>query len=81
MRGPFSEAELVEKLGPLFVVSNRFGITQKGSVRVIDDLSDSMVNACFGASEMVDLGGVDAVVVLARSLLSMVDENRKVSVK
>jgi hypothetical protein len=39
LRGPFSEEQLSKELGPLFVVSRLFGIWQKGTVRVIDDLA------------------------------------------
>jgi hypothetical protein len=81
LRGPFSEAELVESLGPLFVVSRRFGIWQKSTVRVIDDLAESLVNDCFAASEKVDLvGGVDEIAVLARTMLEIVNDTREVMI-
>ena len=79
LRGPFTEKELTALLGPLFVVSRRFGIRQKGKVRVIDDLSESLVNACFGASETVDLGGIDELAVLSRSWLQAISDDRVVS--
>ena len=37
-QGPFTEEELTRRLGPLWVVSRRFGIWQRGAVRVLDDL-------------------------------------------
>ena len=81
LNGPFTEQELEDMLGKLFVVSRRFGILQKSGIRVIDDFSESMINACFGASETVDLGGVDELAALARTLLDMVKDNGKVEVK
>jgi hypothetical protein len=79
--GPHTEAELAVKLGPLFLVSRRFGIRQHDSVRVIDDMSESLVNACFGSSEKVDLGGIDELAVLARSWLEAVRDDRAVEVR
>ena len=81
LRGPFSERELVELLGPLYVVSRRFGIRQKGKVRVIDDLSESLINSCFGTFETVDLGGVDELAVLSRTWLQAISDDRKVCFK
>ena len=47
LQGPFSEEELSEKLGPLWVLSRRFGLLQDGGakLRSIDDLSESFVNS------------------------------------
>ena len=45
LRGPFTEAELVAEVGPLAVVARRFGISQQGETRVIDDCSATYVNA------------------------------------
>ena len=81
LRGPFTEKELTVLLGPLFVVSRRFGIRQKEKVRAIDDLSESLINACFGASETVDLGGIDELAVLSRSWLESITDDRVVSFK
>ena len=81
LSGPFTETQLVEQLGPLFVVSRRFGIRQGTKVRVIDDFSESLVNRCFGASETIDLGGVDELAVLAKAMLDMVKPNGDVILK
>ena len=54
LRGPFTEEELKRELGPPFVISRRFGSRQKDSVRVIDDLSESLVNVCVGTSGTID---------------------------
>jgi hypothetical protein len=80
LSGPYDPAELRRLLGPLYVTSRRFGVLQKGKARVVDDLSDSLVNSCFGTSEAVDLGGVDEYVVLARTLLEMLKDDRSVTV-
>ena len=76
MEGPFSIEQLKEQLGPLFTVSRRFGIRQGDKVRMIDDLSDSLVNTAFGASECIDLGGVNGLAVLARTFLEMVSDDK-----
>ena len=49
--------DLKRVLGPLFVVSKRFGLKQADKVRAIDDLSESLVNSAFGASYKLDLPG------------------------
>ena len=81
LRGPFKENELAEMLGPLFVVSRRFGIWQNDKIRLIDDLSESLVNLSFGCGAKVNLGGADEVALLARALVAMVGDDRTVSVK
>lgn len=43
LSGPYKESELVELLGPMFVVSRRFGLEQTDKTRAIDDMSDSLV--------------------------------------
>ena len=78
LSGPFTEAELTELLGSLFVVSRRFGIPQGGKVRPVDDLTASMVNPAFGSSFKVDLGGVDEIAVMARVFLEAVYDDRAV---
>ena len=67
--------------GGVDVISNRCGIKQKNNWRVVDDLSDRMVNACFGATESIDLGGVDEVAVLSRKILRTASADRKVEIK
>ena len=42
---PMSEQQIAAKLGPLFVVSRRFGLAQADKIRPIDDLSESLVNS------------------------------------
>ena len=52
LQGPHSKEELGRKLGPLFVVSRRFGLQQQqqSKIRPIDNMSESLVNAAFAAS-------------------------------
>ena len=44
-------------------------------------MSDSMVNACFGATESIDLGGIDELAVLCRTILQMITDDRRVTIK
>ena len=78
LSGPHSESEVAERLGPLFVASRRFGLTQSDKVRMIDDMSETLVNAGFASSFKLDLGGVDEVVVLCRALVEAVFDDRTV---
>ena len=73
--------ELKEKLGPLFVVSRRFGLKQTDKTRPIDDLSQSLVNAAFASSYKLDLSGIDGFAVLARTMLECVNESGVVSMQ
>ena len=72
LQGPYSESELVELLGPLFVASKRFGLQQPDKVRQIDNLSESLVNSAYGSSYKLDLAGVDGISVLARTFMEAV---------
>ena len=81
LRGPFSEEMLKKLLGPLFVVSQRFGIVQGPKVRQIDDLSASLINAAFCASEKMDHGGIDELAALAKFLVESVHDDGKVVMK
>ena len=78
LRGPLSHEQLKHELGPLYVVSRRFGLEQSDKVRAIDDLTESLVNSSFSSSYKLDLPGVDGVAVLARTMLDCVDEERTV---
>ena len=75
LRGPFTSEQLSAMLGPLFVVSRRFGIQQGDKVRPVDDMSESLVNSCYGSVEKVDLGGVDELAVLLRTFLDGAADN------
>lgn len=78
LEGPYTEAQLSQKLGPLFVVSHRFGLEQSDKVRAIDDMSESLVNACFGSVYKLDLLGIDGVAILARTFVESVTDDRRV---
>ena len=81
LQGPLSEAQVSELLGPLFVVSPRFGLRQHDKIRAIDDLSCSLVNMAFASTSKLELGGVDDVAVLARTILECIRDDRSVRVK
>lgn len=50
LTGPHSHEDLCNRLGPLYVVSRRFGLKQSDKTRAIDDLSEPMINAAYCAS-------------------------------
>ncbi|CAE7352777.1 unnamed protein product, partial [Symbiodinium microadriaticum] len=78
LQGPLSEQQVAEIVGPLFVVSPRFGLKQPDKVRAIDDLTSSLVNLAFASTSKLDLGGVDEIAVLARTMLECVQDDRTV---
>jgi hypothetical protein len=77
--GPYSEAQLTDMLGHDWVASRRFGISQSGKLRAIDDMSESFVNSSYGSLESVNLGGIDEVASLSKLFLDMVDDDRVVT--
>eukprot|EP00438_Fugacium_kawagutii_P017155 Skav211198 [mRNA] locus=scaffold2111:119634:121253:- [translate_table: standard] len=79
--GPYDEAQVKNMLGPLFVVSHRFGLEQSDKIRPIDDMSESLVNSCYGSVYKLDLPGIDGVAVLARTFIESVHDDRKVRMK
>lgn len=78
LQGPFTEAQVVELLGPLFVASPRFGLKQTDKVRAIDDIS--LVNSSFAAGYRLSLDGVDGIAIMARSMLEAVSADGNVSI-
>ena len=68
LEGPFTEAELLRKLGD-FVPSRRFGLQQQNKVRLIDHFSESGVNSTFGCSSRPYLGGVDEIVSVVKHMV------------
>ena len=80
LQGPFTEGQVVERLGPLFVASPRFGLQQSDKVRSIDDMSISLVNSGFAAGYRLSLDGVDGISTLSRTFLEAVQDDRKVAV-
>lgn len=79
LEGPLTEESIVEKYGPLFVASPRFGLVQSDKTRPIDDMSISLVNSAFNAKFKLDLAGVDGIAVLCRSWIEAVAEDRSVT--
>lgn len=78
LQGPLTEDEVKNLLGPLYIVSKRFGLQQSDKIRPIDDMSESKVNSAYGSSYKLDLPGVDGISILARTLLECVHEDRSV---
>ena len=72
MSGPHSWQELEDRFDGAWIPTRRFGIEQRGKLRPIDDLSESFVNAAYGAAETVDLRALDEVVWSAAALMRMI---------
>ena len=77
---PLNHKEVVDLVGPFYIVSPRFGLEQNDKTRPIDDMSKSFVNAAFGSSHKVDLPGIDGMAILARTFLDSVSDNGKVKI-
>ncbi len=78
LTGPLEEEDVRQWLGPLFVVSKRFGISQSDKIRSIDDMSESLVNAAYESTYRLDLPGVDGIAVMARTFVEAVSDDRRV---
>lgn len=78
LQGPMTEDQVAKMLGPLFVISPRFGIRQSDKIRPIDDMSISMVNSAFTPSYRLELDGVDGIAVLARAMMGAISDDRRV---
>ena len=81
LSGPFSEEQLCDYLGPMFVVSRRFGLKQSDKLRAIDDMSESLVNSAYGSSYKLDLPGIDGIATTARTWVESVGNDRIVRMK
>ena len=75
LAGPFDVESLRKLLGPLFVISRRFGVRQGDNVRPIDDFSASFVNSAFQVGFKVDLGGVDEIASTAKAFLACIKDD------
>ena len=75
-RGPFTEEELIVKLGTDFLPARRFGIEQNGSYRQIDDFSEFGHNETASRVETVYVGGVD-LFALARRWTHHINKSAK----
>ena len=78
LSGPFTDVQLREKLGPMYVVSRRFGLEQSDEMRAIDDMTESLVNAAYGSSYKLDLPGIDGISTMCRTWLESVGSDRSV---
>ena len=81
MTGPFTQKQVKEKLGPLFVPMPRFCIDQGGKIRAIDHASLYGQNSTISVPWKLVLGGVDEVAALAATWLKAVKDDRSVTVK
>ena len=81
LSGPYTETELINKLGPMFVVSRRFGLEQSDKVRAIDDMTESLVNSAYGSQYKLDLPGIDGVSTTARTWLEGIGADRRIRFK
>ena len=78
LSGPFEESELTRQLGPLWVVSSRFGLEQGKKLRPVDSMSEPFINAAFRAREKLNLQGVDQLAALTSAILGSVSNDRRV---
>ena len=81
MTGPFTEAQMVERLGEHFIVNRRFGLQQGTKIRSIDDLTESGVNNTILTLEKIELMGVDEYLAIAKIASSAVSDDRSVCIK
>ena len=82
-RGPFSEMEMEDTLGPLFLPVRRFGVVQADKVRPVDGFSEFFHNACVTSTDKVNVSGVDAIASLIRVWSMLISQgsrrpNRKI---
>ena len=78
---PFEESELTKQLGPLWVVSSRFGLEQGKKLRPVDSMTEPFVNAAFRAREKLNLHGVDQLAALTRAILGCVSSDRRIEIR
>ncbi|CAE8583271.1 unnamed protein product [Polarella glacialis] len=80
--GPFTEQEMSAFFASdNWLANRRFGILQNEVLRLIDDYTETLVNATFGARDKVKLPTTDETAMIAKVLLSSVDEFGNVSVQ
>ncbi len=78
--GPQSIQQLDDKFGSAWLAAKRFGVRQGTKIRPIDDFSAHGQNATVTTPETVPLGGVDAILCMARWAVGAVKDNRNVVV-
>ena len=78
--GPFSTDELDAKFDKRWIASPRFGVRQSNKIRPIDNFSIHGQNTTVSANETIPLGGVDAIMCLAKWAVGSVSEDRTIRV-
>ena len=58
---PFTEEEITQRLGPLWIPCQRFGVDQGETIRQVDDFSECFHNACVTMTDKGTVSGVDAI--------------------
>ena len=79
--GPLKEEEVDAVLGKAWAPVRRVGLVQGSGVRPIDDFSEYGHNATSSTDEHVDLGGVDAVVNMAKQWFEACKEDGTVRIE
>ena len=64
--GPFTEEEMTERMGPLWLPARRFSVEQGDKTRQIDDFSECFHNACVTMTDKVNVSGIDAIANFAK---------------
>ena len=80
LRGPFSEQQITEQLGTLWVPSRRFGLQQSDKLRPIDDASEPGINDALTTTEKLQLHDLDVVVETLKFIQDCV-ENKNVYIE
>jgi len=78
--GPLSEAEVDSIFGKHWAPARRVGLVQAAGGRPIDDFSEFGHNSASHSHDYVDLGGVDAVVGIAKTWLEQPGPDGVVSI-
>lgn len=78
LKGPFTPEELTARHGDMWMLARRFGLLQSGKYRPIDDFSEFGQNSTMSTNETIPLGGVDAIVGLAKAMLSWLSDKREI---
>ena len=79
IRGPLTEAQIIERLGAQWTGARRFAIVQNGKVRPIDDFSEFGINDAFGSEEKISMKGIDQIVAWTKAWSESLKADRRVS--
>ena len=80
LKGPASVEYLDQKFNASWLAARRFGVRQGDKVRPIDDFSAHGQNSTVVVDETIPLGGVDAILCLAKWIVGSVGDDRKISI-